>query len=220
LTCSLELPLRTQAAPAGGRFAAVLAAEYRGARVARNSPPAAARPAVPTTRLPSSGMVERGEGEWWDGLGVPALFGHSTRNWLLARQVRESKPQLIDYAQRHGSPVPALARHVSPGADGEKDPELRLPGELGQDAFLEWGRFDLKAARVGVAEAEKHHLRRWARVRVSTHCREPFGLLPTRGGWPRMGLTLRWNWSCGRQMQAVSFRLRIYPQNLSNSCWS
>jgi hypothetical protein len=49
-----------QAAPAGGRFAAVLAAEHRGARVARNPQPAAARPRRTSTRLPSSGMEESG----------------------------------------------------------------------------------------------------------------------------------------------------------------
>ena len=63
-------------------------------------------------------------------------------------------------------------------------------------------------------------LRRWARVRVSpSTAASPSGSCPP--GWlARTGLTLRWNWSCGRQMQAVSFRLRIYAQNLSNSYWS
>jgi hypothetical protein len=47
-----QLSLHPQAAPAGGRFAAVLAAEDRGTRVARNpSPPQHGPPCTPA-RLP------------------------------------------------------------------------------------------------------------------------------------------------------------------------
>jgi hypothetical protein len=50
------------------RKRAVLAAEDRGARVPAFPSPPQHGPAVPTTRLPSSGMVGRRGGEWWIGL--------------------------------------------------------------------------------------------------------------------------------------------------------